>query len=262
MSYRDCDDGGLDFVMKNSSSTKNTCQRGGERGGVRGGVLTRPGQLHYSCSGNKKMSVELLPASPPSGNNGSLQATKVGGSKPLHRFMKAQPESVGVVVLVLGVSFFITSIIMAVDHPAHHFWRITPLGYIIGIQFIICGILYIITEHSSTKKIVTASLAFGILTILNCCWIIFNLIPNIENHHFQRQFEIFDLDNITAMEDAIWEPRAEALGFTTEAIFLFYIFVGGIILLVMSVLAGAALRSTKSQATVVMSTTTTETPAH
>ncbi|XP_054625587.1 uncharacterized protein si:ch1073-291c23.2 [Dunckerocampus dactyliophorus] len=207
------------------------------------------------------MSVELLSASPPSGNNGSLQATKVGGRKPLHRFMKAQPQSVGVVVLVLGVSFFITSIIMAQDHPAHHLWRLSPLGYIVGIQFIVCGILYIITEHNPTKKTVTASLALGIVTIVAAFWMIFILLTNMDHHHYRRDFEVFDLDNMTGIEEDTWGSQAEALGLTTEAVFVFYTFVGTIILVVMSVLAGAALRSTKSQATVVVSTTTTETPA-
>lgn len=39
----------------------------------------------------------------------------------------------------------------------------------------------------------------------------------------------------------------KAMGVTIEAIFVFYSFVGGIIFIVMSTLAGAALRSTKSQ---------------
>lgn len=45
------------------------------------------------CLFVQKMSAELISAS---GNNASLQGTTVGGSKPLHRFMKGQPKSVGV----------------------------------------------------------------------------------------------------------------------------------------------------------------------
>lgn len=40
---------------------------------------------------------------------------------------------------------------------------------------------------------------------------------------------------------------AQAMGVSCGAIIVFYSFVGGIILIVMSALAGAALRSTKSQ---------------
>ncbi|XP_061923322.1 uncharacterized protein LOC133663108 [Entelurus aequoreus] len=206
------------------------------------------------------MSVELFSASPPAGNNESLQANRVGGSKPLHRFMKAQPQSVGVAVVILGVSFIIASIIMAVDHPAHHLWRITPLGYITGIKFLACGVLYIITEHNPTKKTVTASLAVSIVTVIFSSVMIFFLIPNIQNHHFIRGFHMYYMDNTTTIEEDTWVLHAEALGMTTEAIFIFYMFVGLIIVLVMSVLAGAALRSTKSQATVVFSTINAQTP--
>ncbi|XP_061820300.1 uncharacterized protein [Nerophis lumbriciformis] len=207
------------------------------------------------------MSVEIFSASPPAGNNESLQANRVGGSKPLHRFMKAQPQSVGVAVVILGVSFIIASIIMAVDHPAHHLWRTTPLGYITGIKFIACGVLYIITEHNPTKKTVTASLALSIVTIIFSSLMIFFVIPNIENHYDMRSFDIYAMDNTTAtIEDDTWVSQAEALGITTAAIFIFYVFVGLIIVLVMSVLAGAALRSTKTQATVVLSTIKAQTP--
>ncbi|XP_061881842.1 uncharacterized protein LOC133632972 [Entelurus aequoreus] len=206
------------------------------------------------------MSVELFSASPPAGNNESLQANRVGGSKPLHRFMKAQPQSVGVAVVILGVSFIIASIIMAEDHPAHDLWRNTPLGYIIGIKFLTCGVLYIITEHNPTKKTVTASLALSIVTVIFSSVMIFFLIPDMVNHGF-KGLDMYDMDNTTAIEDDTWVvSQPEALGMTTEAIFIFYMFVGLIIVLVMSVLAGAALRSTKSQATVVFSTINAQTP--
>ncbi|MED6235453.1 hypothetical protein ATANTOWER_026495, partial [Ataeniobius toweri] len=50
------------------------------------------------------------------------------------------------------------------------------------------------------------------------------------------------------------------MGLITEAIFIFYSFVGIITLIITSVLAGTALRSTKTQAIVVLTATTTETP--
>ncbi|GAA6217681.1 uncharacterized protein LOC108877046 [Lates japonicus] len=65
---------------------------------------------------------------------------------------------------------------------------------------------------------------------------------------------------MTEIDDAAWSSHYEAMGVTIEAIFVFYSFVGGIIFIVMSTLAGAALRSTKSQAIVVMTTMAAETP--
>lgn len=50
------------------------------------------------------------------------------------------------------------------------------------------------------------------------------------------------------------------MGLALEAVFVFYTLVGAVILIVMSALAGAALRSTKTQAVVMMTTASTETP--
>ncbi|XP_041792134.1 uncharacterized protein si:ch1073-291c23.2 isoform X2 [Chelmon rostratus] len=166
------------------------------------------------------MSAELISAS---GNNASLQGTTVGGSKPLHRFMKGQPKSVGL---------------------------------------ILCGILYIVTEHNPTKKTVTISLALSIVTLLGTCWSILRIIPDIAFYHHSYYYNIhyeFLEDNITESEVA-WQSHHEAMGMSIAAIYLFYSIVSAIILIVMSTLAGSALRSTKSQAIVVMTTTATEEP--
>ncbi|GAA6217680.1 uncharacterized protein LOC108877046 [Lates japonicus] len=98
------------------------------------------------------MSAELYTASGPGGN--ILQGTTVGGSKPLHRFIKGQPKITGIIVLVLGVSFFVISIAVTGENAYHPAWIWTaiPPGFLQGTLFIICGILYIVTEHNPTKK--------------------------------------------------------------------------------------------------------------
>ncbi|XP_053291162.1 uncharacterized protein LOC128451152 isoform X5 [Pleuronectes platessa] len=151
------------------------------------------------------MSAELHIVSGPDVNDASLQGNTVGGSKPLHRFMKGQPKAIGVVVLVLGSSFFIISVAMAKELFNEPLWRTDAPVIIQGILFIICGIMYILAEHNPTKK--------------------------------------------------------TAMGRSLEWIFVFYTFVSAIILIVMSTLAGAALRSTKSQAVVMMTAAPPETPA-
>ncbi|XP_041846673.1 uncharacterized protein LOC121643363 [Melanotaenia boesemani] len=202
------------------------------------------------------MSAELYTASQPAENNGSLQTTTVGGSKPLHRFLKGQPKIMGTVVLIIGASFFILSIAISTGHFAHHIWTTIPPGFLLGTLFIISGILFIVTELNPTKKTVTISLALSIVSILGACWTVLHILPDL---HFLRSSAYFD-ENITDTELA-WANYSEAMGVTVEALFLFYSFVGAIIFIVMSVLAGAALRSTKSQAVVVMTTTSTTTPA-
>ncbi|XP_038557501.1 uncharacterized protein LOC119890340 isoform X2 [Micropterus salmoides] len=124
--------------------------------------------------------------------------------------------------------------------------------------YIICGILYILTEYNPTKKKVTISLALSIVTILGTFWSVMHSLPSVVHNY--RHYSYFAEDNDTDIEEAQWASYYEAMGVTVESIFLFYSFVGGIIFIVMSALAGAALRSTKNQAIVVMTASPNETP--
>nr|XP_046239396.1 uncharacterized protein LOC124056223 [Scatophagus argus] len=203
------------------------------------------------------MSAELYSAS---SNNASLQGTTVGGSKPLHRFIKGQPKITGIIVLVLGSSFVTISIAIMRD-SVNHIWAVIPPGFLLGALFIICGILYIVTEHNPTKKTVTISLALSIVGLLVACWTILHIAPNIAHSHYYRRYYYHEYFNDNDTEDKVlWSSRYEAMGVSMEGIFLFYTVLAAIIFIVMSSLAGAALRSTKSQAVVVMTTTATETP--
>ncbi|KAK5873774.1 hypothetical protein PBY51_018785 [Eleginops maclovinus] len=195
------------------------------------------------------MSAELFLTSEPGGTNAGLQGTTVGGSKPLHRFIKGQPKAVGIMVLVLGLSFVIVSITIRPNDSSHYLWTTIPPGFILGSLFIICGILYMVTEHSPTKKTVTISLALSIVNILVACWTVMHILPEVVHA------EIYLPDN-----DTYSSYSFEVMGFSVELIFLFYSIVGAVTLIVMSCLAVSALRSTKSEAIIVMTATQAETP--
>ncbi|XP_049899932.1 uncharacterized protein LOC126389941 isoform X2 [Epinephelus moara] len=135
--------------------------------------------------------------------------------------------------------------------PLHRFMQGQPkiTGYLV------CGSLYIVTENKPTKKTVTMSLALSIVSLLASCWIIFLYLPNII-HNLQRVH--LDEDIMVATDNDIFPSEYEHLEMASEQIFLLYTGVGGIIFIVMSFLAGAALRSTKSKAVVVMTATPAE----
>ncbi|XP_031170287.1 membrane-spanning 4-domains subfamily A member 4D-like [Sander lucioperca] len=187
------------------------------------------------------MSAELYCVSEPGGNNASLQSTTVGGSKPLHRFLKGQPKIIGIIMLVMGSSFFTVSIAIIPDYFSSFIWTAIRPGFLMGILFIISGIVYILTEHSPTKKTVTISLALSIVTILGACWTLLGMVPSLRFSHYI-------------------DSSHEEMKLSMDLIFLVHSIVGAIIFIVMSCLAGAALRSTKSQAIVVMTTIPAETP--
>ncbi|XP_053176558.1 uncharacterized protein LOC128360198 isoform X2 [Scomber japonicus] len=167
--------------------------------------------------------------------------------------------SLRIVVLVLGVSFIIISAALQID-TIGHITTVFPPGFLLGTLYILCGLLYILTEHNPTKKKVTMSLALSIVTILGAFWTIMTKLPHIVHMHYMRHDEYLEV-NSTEIEEASWASDYEDMGITVEAIFVFYCFVGAIIFIVMSILAGAALRSTNSQVILMMSTTPTETPA-
>lgn len=189
--------------------------------------------------------------SEPGGTNAGLQSTTVGGNKPLHRFIKRQPKTVGIMVLVLGLSFFNVSITTT---PEYSIWTAIPPGFMLGTLFVICGTLYIVTEHIPTKKTVTISLALSIVSILVACWTTLHIVPTIASTYHHRHYRYsHESDTYSSSSFADMELYV-------EIIFLFYSIVGAVTLIVMSCLAVSALRSTKSEAMIVMTAAQAEAP--
>ncbi|XP_017274160.1 uncharacterized protein LOC108237326 [Kryptolebias marmoratus] len=203
------------------------------------------------------MSAELLPVREPDGTTEAVQGISVGGSKPLHRFLKGQPKIIGIAVLIMGVSFVTVSIAITSDHYGDHIWITIPPGIFLGTLFIICGILYILTEHNPTKKTVTISLALSIVTILAACWTLLHIMGDF---HIASGVYDYEFHYNETETDRLWRTHYNVMGVTLEAVHAVYSFVAVIIFIIMSVLAGAALRSTKTQAIVVMNVTAPETP--
>uniref|UniRef100_A0A3Q2X3D3 Uncharacterized LOC102314621 n=1 Tax=Haplochromis burtoni TaxID=8153 RepID=A0A3Q2X3D3_HAPBU len=137
------------------------------------------------------MSAELLSVSDPGGNNGNPQDISVGGTKPLHRFLKGQPKIIGTIVLILGASFFIISVAITADSQMMHVWTVIPPGFLLGTLLIICGITYILAQHNTTKKTVTISLSLSIVSILVACWTLIHILPDIESYSYHLDY-IYD----------------------------------------------------------------------
>ncbi|XP_037553450.1 uncharacterized protein si:ch1073-291c23.2 isoform X2 [Nematolebias whitei] len=184
------------------------------------------------------MSAELLPISEPHGNNEAHGEIPVGGSKPLHRFLKGQPKITGTIVLIMGASFVVVSAAITTGHWRGYMWAVIPPSIFLGVLFIVSGILYILTAHNLTKKTVTISLALSIVTILGACWSFIRILGDLHFYIDMHEYEV--------------------MGMTIEVVVLVYIVVGTVIFIIMSVFAGVALRSTKTQAVVVVNMTPVE----
>lgn len=201
------------------------------------------------------MSAELYAEAGPGGSNGSAAVTSLEGSKPIHRFIRGQPKIIGTAVLIMGVSFFIfTFSVMAAAETS-----VVP-SFLQGSLYITTGILYIVTEHNPTKKTVTISLALTIVTILWICWTILHTVSHLghQYHYLHNHEQEEEYKNVT--DSYKWELYSEAIRLSVDSVVVFHNLVGVIIMIVMTSLAVAALRSTKSQAIVVMTAVANETP--
>ncbi|XP_029949572.1 uncharacterized protein LOC115390050 [Salarias fasciatus] len=210
------------------------------------------------------MSAVLFSASETSRSHGGVQSTSVGGNKPLYRFLRGQPKIIGTVVLILGSSFFIITAATVKELHAMQIWPSVPPTFVQGAVFIASGILYVVTEHNPTKKTVTTSLALGIISILVVVFTSLRILPQIGRYYMFRYAVRHEFDYRDNMTSEFHDPPSlyQTVEMVTafEAVLLFHSFVGAIIFIVMSAMAGAALRSTKSQTIVVMTALPAETP--
>lgn len=205
------------------------------------------------------MSVFLSTVSEPDGNHEPDKVSTLGGRKPLHRFLICQPKIIGTAVLIIGASSLIVAIAITPDTYMILVWMVIPPEMFFTTLLIICGIVYIVTEHSPTKKTVTASLALSIVSILGGFWTIFVMMVNLHFYYDYTYDEEYSNDTDITNEIP-WTSYVEVMTLTVELVYLLYSLVGTIILIIMSVFAGIALHSSKMQTTVVMMSTAAETP--
>ncbi|KAL0964676.1 hypothetical protein UPYG_G00327450 [Umbra pygmaea] len=202
------------------------------------------------------MSTNMASGRIPAGGAVGPTTTTVGSSKPLHRFIRAEPKSNGIVMLFMGSSLFIFAIPMKmspVTTSAEHF-----APFWLGILFTNCGLLYLLTEKSPSKALVTASLALSIMSILGVVVAFFEFLKGLLQTYMQRQHYSYGYyygDNETETsksEEYSWRTYHMNQLFCLEVIFMCQSLVSGVILIVMTAFAKAALRSSRTQTIVVM----------
>ncbi|XP_028843956.1 uncharacterized protein LOC114795198 [Denticeps clupeoides] len=193
------------------------------------------------------MSTAVVGAVGPDRGADEPNTTTVGGTKPLHRFLRAHPKCVGVMMTALGGSLFIMGIPLKMDDTNSSadafssFW--------LGLLFITCGILYIQAELKISKKIVTASLALSIISILGAVTAFFEFLKSIIYTTYSISSMYFSGLNQT---DAVYFSQLQNQIFALEVLFMVQSIAGAVVLITMAVFARAALRSSRTQAVVVM----------
>lgn len=85
-------------------------------------------------------------------------------NKPLHRFLRKDPTSFGISILIFGCAEMLMGFQLAYVHSMASIEMYYPFGE--GALFAACGILSICTNRHPSKRMVTACLALYIASIL------------------------------------------------------------------------------------------------
>ncbi|XP_073691357.1 membrane-spanning 4-domains subfamily A member 4D [Garra rufa] len=175
-------------------------------------------------------------------------STVTGGSKPLHRFLRGQPKSIGVVLVMMGVGMFLFGIPMNVHTDAHtSAEQFTPFW--LGILFFICGLLYILSERNPSKKLITASFALSIISVIGALSAMIDFSRGIVGIYHEYMAQMYE--NHTQEEEVYANQHYMTIR-NMELVFCCHSLIGGVLLVTMTFYARAALQSSRTQAVVVM----------
>ncbi|XP_043984039.1 membrane-spanning 4-domains subfamily A member 4D-like [Gambusia affinis] len=164
--------------------------------------------------------------------NQKLDETLLLSSKPLHRFVQKQPRSFGIVILMFGCAEVVMGCAMANNDMETSFIIYIPFWQ--GTLFITCGVLSIYTELHPSKKMVTASLAMYVVSLLGIIVTIARRIGLISFYIWKFRYSHYHAIEFLCVEGIL---LASSLLVSAFLIFL-------------STIAGYALRSTRKQITV------------
>ncbi|XP_016106682.1 membrane-spanning 4-domains subfamily A member 4D-like [Sinocyclocheilus grahami] len=163
--------------------------------------------------------------------------TVMGGSKPVHRFLRGQPKSIGVVLVMMGIGLFMFAIPMNVQSDAPiSADQFTPFW--LGILFFICGLLYILSERNPSKKMITASLALSIISVIGVLSALVEFSRAIAGIYHTHWVDTYD--NYTEEEEMYAEQHYLPMK-NMEIVFFCHSLIGGVLLVVMTFFARAAL---------------------
>uniref|UniRef100_A0A3P8P9G8 Uncharacterized protein n=2 Tax=Astatotilapia calliptera TaxID=8154 RepID=A0A3P8P9G8_ASTCA len=153
-------------------------------------------------------------------------------SKPLHRFVRKEPRSLGIVILMFGCA----ELLMGFQFSNEEFkFSAQLIPFWQGALFLTCGILSVYTELHPSKKMVTVCLALYVVSIFGIVIsFIYRMIQVISYPYFF--FLRFHLNDASVM-----------LLESIEAILLISTISVLVILIFLTTVASFALKSTRTQ---------------
>nr|XP_057919459.1 membrane-spanning 4-domains subfamily A member 4D-like [Doryrhamphus excisus] len=159
-------------------------------------------------------------------------------SKPLHRFVEKEPQSLGIVIVICGCAEVMMGFVLVSERRTNSTMLYIPFWQ--GALFLICGLLSIYTGARPSKRMVTVCLAMYVISILG---IIVSFGYRISCFSYYRYVWLY----AGPSEDEMWSDRRLHEIFGVESILFSCSLCVSVLLIFLSVVARLALKSTNTQ---------------
>ncbi|GAA6235847.1 membrane-spanning 4-domains subfamily A member 4D-like [Lates japonicus] len=146
----------------------------------------------------------------PDGNQGA-DSSVLMSSKPLHRFVKNEPRSLGIVILIFGCAELLMGFQLASETVQTSSRIYIPFWQ--GTLFLICGNLSIYTEIHPSKKMVTVCLAMYVVSLLGLvvsvgyrinCLADYRYLMYLARYEMEQPFGSYRVDQISGIEGVLF----------------------------------------------------------
>ncbi|XP_019730312.1 uncharacterized protein LOC109518728 [Hippocampus comes] len=114
------------------------------------------------------------------------EAKVLMSSKPLHRFVQKEPQSLGVVIVICGCVEFMMGFIL-ISEPLENSTKIL-IPFWQGALLLVCGSLSIYTGAHPSKRMVTVCLAMYVVAILGIIVSVGYRVVCISSYRFLRYY--------------------------------------------------------------------------
>ncbi|XP_077433430.1 uncharacterized protein LOC144058783 [Vanacampus margaritifer] len=159
-------------------------------------------------------------------------------SKPLHRFVQKEPQSLGIVILICGCAEIMMGFILISETLENSTNILIPFWQ--GALFIVCGSLSIYTGACPSKRMVTVCLAMYILAILGIIVSVgYRIVVSLSRYHYFSYYA-------SPMEQE-WKYIRVVQLFSIECILCTCSLCISVLLIFLSAIARSALKSTHTQ---------------
>uniref|UniRef100_UPI0037E984A5 uncharacterized protein n=1 Tax=Semicossyphus pulcher TaxID=241346 RepID=UPI0037E984A5 len=159
-------------------------------------------------------------------------------SKPLHRFTRQEPRSLGIVIVIFGCAEVLMGFQLTSESVINSSRIYIPFWQ--GFLFLVCGNMSIYTELRPSKKMVTVCLSMYVVSLLGIVVSVGYRVFCLDDYHFRTE-------RLRYYHDDFWLLYRVEQVFGIECILVLSSLCVSVLLIFLCVIARLALRSTRTQ---------------